>query len=83
MFCLKSQIRFKSPINNLKIERVDPEKDLEALEKLENNEFFYCNPIDLKFVTYHCENNEYFKITDNGKLVGDIIKKEDMCEIGF
>ena len=84
MFCLRSQIKFKSPINNLKIERVDPEKDLEALEKLENNEFFYCNPIDSKFVTYHCENNEYFKITDNGKLVGSFlfsITKTGKCRL--
>lgn len=84
MFCLRSQIRFKSPINNLKIQRVDSEKDLEALEKLENNEFFYCSPIDSKFVTYHCEHNEYFKITDNGKLVGSFlfsITKTGKCRL--
>lgn len=81
---MKSGIRFKSPINNLKIKKVDPKKDLEALERLENDEFFYCNPIDSKFVSYHCENNEYFKITDNDKLVGSFlfsITKTGKCRL--
>ena len=81
---MKSRIRFKSPINNLKIKKVDPKKDLEALERLENDEFFYCNPIDSKFVSYHCENNEYFKITDNDKIVGSFlfsITKTGKCRL--
>lgn len=84
MFCLRSQIRFKSPIKNLKIRKVNPKKDLEALERLENDEFFYCSPIDSKFVGYHCENNEYFKITDNDKLVGSFlfsITKTGKCRL--
>lgn len=52
MFCLKLRIRFKSPINNLKIERVDPEKDL-ALAKLIGDSGVAFTPVIVNPISCH------------------------------